>query len=690
MTSEISFRKLVVADARGRRWLPFLIAIVSFLIFVIGYSFLFQISGTNGQELLTERPFAEKSDMAQTAVAQTISYMGRTSFLIPVSALIAALLAGISGFFWLQNSEQVDFYHSMAVRRDRLFLAVFVSGAEQVILPFVLFDLMGLLFVPLFYGVMSGQLFLVGLQGMAIGVIEFLSLYAFVCLAVILAGRATTSILLIVIFFAYGPVAFVLLDYLKTTFLDTIVYHLGDVAAWLSPAFLSFYRLDSEISGKTSMLVIALYGVAALLLAMLAYRRRPSEATGKAFVFDIVTPIVKCLLLLIISLGFGSALGSIASESLQAPLHGGWSVFGILFGAFLGNAIVELLFQPDFRNIKRHWRSGVFSAAMALAIFAVLYFDPFRVNTWIPDRASVMAMSIDARFVDDAFVEEYSTPLDEAEQGGGERRPWVKDCDALYGLAQTCVQARRAGTDPAGATYTDRAIADSMQVKIGYRFKNGTTKFRTYRVMGPYLYEMLEEASQVQEFREQYYATAAGLTGQYTYVTLQPWDFTRMEGPRSSIGLTKEEGEQLNQAFATDSLSQSLGQLEEQTPIGVLQLRNSKFENRVFIYPSFTHVLSFLKDRGLDPTADFPVAHSISIDLYSSEYSFAATFKEPEKIQLLSDILTRETPFQAVMDQGQMVRLGVSKSDDTYVYCEAHIDDVPAFEQLIDVENGNE
>lgn len=648
MTSEISFRKIVRENARGRKWLPFLVSVVGFLVLVIGYYFALG-------------PYKAAYSVREYSVEYVLSaaeyYVGVKSGVMAVLAVCGSLLAGYSGFMWLHSQEQVDFYHSTAVRRNRLFSAIFTSGALQVLIPFIICDLLAVLLVPALRGVASWEIISIGLRGMALAILEFLSLYATVVLAVMLSSRIMTTIVMTAIFWIYGPILQMVLRGTCETFFDTLVFNSDDSLFWLSPVLLIMAVVVEEVPRYAGCLGILIYGVLSFALAMRVYRVRPSEAAGNAFPFRRESPIVKILILIPVSLGFGMILGTIASTggSYYQNVNMFWAVFGVLFGGFLGHSVLELLFQPDFRNIKTHWKSGAIGTAATMAVFLFIALDPMRINLWIPDSSDVAAMSVDAD-TDEWLTADYTGYYPDVDPA------FVTEYNALYELAQTCVGNRAAGKNVA------EAGSDSTYVTIGYQMTNGRKAYRRYLIGQDEVNSALEKSSESEEFRRQYYVTAH-LPENIEYLYVDTWEVGKRDP--QGFALSADEAAKLTQALAEDSASQSLTQLMDQTPTATLTLvrgeetgDNLEYDMpyygdlEIYLYPSYTNTNAVLEEIGIGWNRSSYVSMPLKADLVmQTEDSYSEwTISDPEAIDaLLNMVLRQETRAQYYKYRDQSV-----------------------------------
>ena len=114
MMSGISFIRLIWENIRHRGWFAALSAIVLFLLMPV-YAMLY----LDGQGIFQNE--VNITEYIQEAFSGLIN--GNT--FIPLGAAIFALamLAAMSGFAFIHSREQLDFYHSLPLRRGTWFAA---------------------------------------------------------------------------------------------------------------------------------------------------------------------------------------------------------------------------------------------------------------------------------------------------------------------------------------------------------------------------------------------------------------------------------------------------------------------------------------------------------------------------------------------------------------------------------------
>ena len=114
MTSKISFFKLMQEDLRRKLWLLVLAILVFFISFPV--VLLILLDSRKAYLSLTEEMWNRQM---KASFAEIIGYENMWMCVITV---VGATLCGIFAFSYLYKKNRVDFYHSIPVRREKLFL----------------------------------------------------------------------------------------------------------------------------------------------------------------------------------------------------------------------------------------------------------------------------------------------------------------------------------------------------------------------------------------------------------------------------------------------------------------------------------------------------------------------------------------------------------------------------------------
>ena len=120
MTSKTSFFNFLREDVRHRIWVPALACVV----FLLGLIF----STLTVQDLSFQAANGMDSYLTARLVNQITCMYDHNNFLLTIVAVTGAIICGMQGFSYLTSKCQLDFYHSLPLKREKFFLIRWCNG----------------------------------------------------------------------------------------------------------------------------------------------------------------------------------------------------------------------------------------------------------------------------------------------------------------------------------------------------------------------------------------------------------------------------------------------------------------------------------------------------------------------------------------------------------------------------------
>lgn len=306
---------------------------------------------------------------------------------------IAAFAAGLIFFTWMHHRSQVDFYHSLPCSRTRLLGGNYLAGALAVLLPYLLNLLLTLIVIaamrllPLCdFGAL--------LAGAGVNILLFLLIYTLTVLAVVLTGNGVVSGLLALVFLSFGPALFqsylILRRQMQPTWFSAtdwvqLTGHSSPVARYIT-----LFTSESGVGWLEALIMAALIALL-FVAAVLLYRRRPSEAAGRALAFPASRPWIKYPLVVLCAVGFGIFLhwlGDIESGSWL------WFFIGALLGGLIAGQLMEIIYHADFRAVKKRLAPLAVTMALVLGCCGLFVADVWGYNSYLPQRGEVARVEL--------------------------------------------------------------------------------------------------------------------------------------------------------------------------------------------------------------------------------------------------------------------------------------------------------
>lgn len=463
MTSKNCFSKMIVRDLKERGvWL-----ISSIILFLLIYPVQILMSlDAIASYMKGEEEFYSR------ITEQFSSLMSFGNGIMYVVIVIMAFLLAMSGFWYVYSGVKTDFYHSLPIKREKLFLERYVTGILIFIVPYFISLMLG-------YGAgimkeagTSGILSLCA-KGFITNVVLFLLLYNLAVLGVLLTGNLFTGVLAYGAFLSYGILLESTISLTKYTFFTTYIEN-----SRLSQTFLGklspLYVFDMILSNnKISMKdVSVVFGISVLFLVicMFVYKIRPTEAYHKSIAFKKLQPIIKVVVVIPVS----ACVGILSSEIVGQNFI--WYVGGLLVTAVLLSFAMEFLYCLDIRECIRPKISTGLILGMLVIMAVALKLDLIGFDTYLPKESRVKNMSIYINGLNGC----YDYPEGAGEMYGTTsflQNTRIEEFDAIYQLAKKAVAIQKEDKGTAVSEMTD---SEELYFSVRYEMKNGKEVYRGY------------------------------------------------------------------------------------------------------------------------------------------------------------------------------------------------------------------
>lgn len=642
MTSKNLFFKLLKEQTKQKIWLIALACLVSFFAFPVAAALM--AGSFLDMEQLTAQ--ADRSaglltvEMCRNMASQELieefyDWVSPTGPLLLWMIPISAAIGGLAEFSFLHSRKKTDFYHSLPVKREILFAVSYVGGILYVAIPYVTGLLAaGLLIqvkaVP--YSVDWGILLTGILQGIAFFVLSYSAASA----AAILTGNIVVSILGIFVFFFWGPLTvFILHTYCQVYF--TSFYQVEGILSLLSipntsPVF--FYWTAGSEAGIKALEALAA-GAAVSAVALLLYRKRPSEAAGRAMAFPISQPLFKIILAVPCALGF-----SLFFYELRRSFA--WGLFGLICGVLVSACVIEIIYHFDVRRAFAGWKGTVVGAVASFGIFCLFFFDLAGYDSYLPKQEAIESIGVSSYLLYGNLPTRDRTEIGTEHGPDGQlfvtgntpgeyevlREMEISDKEAIQAVLEIAEEGisekNRFNTGEAEnsmsfqssereAVKDEREVPEeSSQVVIQYHLKNGSTVTRSYSI------NLLD----VKEASDKLYANADFKKESFPVFSIDEKELAganfHVFDTYSHIEMKEEELTELFDAYQEEFLQLTADERRKEVPLGYIQFKTKSMQNTIDliraekgdytgfndfayypVYPSFERTASFLKAAGV-------------------------------------------------------------------------------------------
>lgn len=496
MTSSISFYKLLKEDVKKRIWLFWLfVALFLVVLPIVAAMQIDSVLSWSADDMKYVREWFVESVIGN-------GWMG--AFII-----VGAIVSAISSFANLHVREQVDFYHSLPIRREQWFAVNYASSFVQIMIPCICGHIIRYI-IGVVKGVASPESIKALVFILGISLVCYHLAYAVSAVGMIITGRMLTGILMILFLQLWGAFVLYLKEmvmgtafqtYLSTseiTGMETIGPYL--VSGWIwekSPLFLyrRVFRMYLEKENLFPIIGLALLlGVLVIGLAILLYKIRPSEAAGKSVAFPILEPVIKVLVSVSVGLFFVYLAASQYEVTEKFPV---WLfVIGIFANIFVC-VVIEFVYSADMKMMFKRKISFGISILITVILCVVLRFDMIGYDSYLPEKKEIAEMSVDLLYNNlEMFGSSEVFAEEKVEEEMGKLR--TEEFDRIYKVAQNGIGYAKKDMDQwDGEKY--------VPVKVAYYLKSGRTVYRKYLVDHMEIYQCMDALFADREYRRKYF-----------------------------------------------------------------------------------------------------------------------------------------------------------------------------------------
>ncbi len=576
MTSKNSFLASCRENNKRRVWV-WIVAVLSQLLVYGGMMMIYLSRIRSYQAEGSYRTMAQFQAAMYQAAKDALAFSDNVYGVI----IILAAVIGMQGFSYLYDRRKVDMYHSVPVSKDRRFAVVYLNG----IIIYLAANLSGMILGAVIATAQGAvNMDVLANAGLAFvwHLFLFLAVYHMMILAVMLTGNRFVTVCVFLTFVLYDLCLQGQIGTLKRIFFETYSEYYLSTNPKLSVLYDCMIHIwdiknakDAAVAAAIAMPIVAKWILIAamfLLLAYYAYKKRPSEAAGRAMAFPFTEPVFKVAVAIPVAFMVG---GMVYDMSYQNEML---QVAGMLAGGLLFCAAAEVLFDFDIRSIFKHLPTSGIALVGVLAIFSVFKWDVFGYDSYIPAQNKIESIAISA----DGYYDNY---WDEDRQYI-EKNEFEKDNMFLTDASPVLKLAEAAqGADP-------EEMGDDRYVQILYRLKSGRQKARSIRVD--------YDDSGTEELLNQIFRTDAYKKGTFQGITDETVckDVTRItytNGPARTV-IPAAEAARLREAWLKDMEQFDFTLVRHNRPCGSLSFEYKNYNQRQwFVYDSFTNTIAALQ-----------------------------------------------------------------------------------------------
>ena len=403
-----------------------------------------------------------------------------------IFALAAGAYMAFDYFKYLHSRKETDFYESLPITKSKRFFDNFVSGFS-VYAIFILITL-------------SVELLVGKMLGIELSLIASKVIWNYICmlgiylvswvtavLAMVMTGLPLIAILGYGTFSVYIPILlYNLIPLFSNIYFDNYEclptfanFDIWSLFNYMSPAGImykttSFYTDFWEASGhKTPLIVIILFTIFVGVLAFYLFKKRPSEAAGRAIAFEKANSYIRILIVIPLSLYLGVFLKSMSSSDSDL-----WLVFGILFAGFICHGLIQGIFEADIKAIFSKKKQLLLTYVICFGFLSIFKFDLLQFDEFVPKLNKVDKIYIQTDDFSDFLNMDYSDGISGS------------DLELALKAASEIIDSNKG--------------VNNTSILFKYQLKNGVTVTRNYIFPIENVPKSLDELSVKQSFKDDY------------------------------------------------------------------------------------------------------------------------------------------------------------------------------------------
>ncbi len=510
--------------------------------------------------------------------------------MLPVAIL--AILIAVQGFSYLYDRKKVDMYHSVPVSAKRRFAVIYLNGFLMYIIPALFGICIGILMAAAQGSLTIRCLAECGLA-FILNLLYFLTVYHTTILAVMLTGNVVITGFATVILLGIGYIAYAITEALQNVFFDNWSYF------FVKRAFTGSVIMDYDVKiywfknlpllEDIVKTILPVYGkwflAAALLLALslLCYRKRPSEAAGRAMAFRPLNPFIK----IIVSVVAGLVVCYIVYDATYYNIV--ITALSTAGGTLLCCIVMEAIYEADIRGAFKHLVSSGIAMAAAIFIFCIFQFDLFGYDSYVPESKDVDSVALDMGPYQNYWEwNEENESINYLSDG-----EFIRNNMFLTDVEAVCELARKS------QELDIQNAADCRSVSVLYRLKSGKEVSRLILVdFGDKSNEeLLNRIIGTEEYRSGFYLMAREDVETAFEKTEREWTVTYTNGTIET-DLPASESMRLREMWLKDMEQFDFTMANSERPCGKLSwdIYDSYTSMSVPVYENFDNTLSVLEE----------------------------------------------------------------------------------------------
>ncbi|MBE6948982.1 MAG: hypothetical protein E7456_03960 [Ruminococcaceae bacterium] len=318
-----------------------------------------------------------------------------------------SVLAAAAVYSYMFSARSANFFSSLPIRREGLFITSYLSGICWFLAANVIILLLTMI-VEATFGVLS----MTGLlQWFCIVSLQMIIFYSIATACAAVAGNIFGFAILYAALNCVPILLEVIIKYIGTILLRGVTYNDEFFTRFVTPVYMLWDRIEThhnaagELSsvsynGWTPLLIFAAVSIVLAVIGLFIYRKRHMETASDFIAAKKLRPVFKYCATVCLSLGLGLLFFEIlfmdaSFDSAYIPL-----TLCMLAGGFIGYFASSMMLAKSFRVFKKWKGFAVFSLILIL-VMVFVSLDVFNIEGYVPQVENVDNVAISYDYEED-------------------------------------------------------------------------------------------------------------------------------------------------------------------------------------------------------------------------------------------------------------------------------------------------
>ena len=577
MTSKNSFWASSKENHKRRIWVWIVTVLAQLMIYVgVLTVYLSRIRMWNAEGVY--RTGEEYQNALYQATKDALAFQDNLMFLI----IGLAVIIGVQGFSYFYDRRKVDMYHSVPVDKNKRFAVVYVNGMIIYLASALVSLLIGVIAAAAQSAVNGEVMAVIGL-GFLWNLLYFMVTYHTTILAVMVTGNRMITLCVTGMLIGYEAILYDLLENMQYCFFETV----SRFYVTYNPKLSVIYDYDMNIWNfkqpeKVAVLakeLLPYYGkwfilsVVLLAAAWLCYRKRPSEAAGKAVAFVGIEPFLKVAVAIPLGVGLGMWVHNAAYGNVML------TAVSMVGGGLLVCAAMEVIYDFDIKSLFKHLVSSGIAVAGIVFIFLIFKMDLFGYDDYIPAADKVESVVVSVDYYGQFWDKDYNYV---AASVFTEEHMYLRDVEPVLILAD---KARQENVED---------MTDARIVNVLYRLNSGRKVGRRFWVDfdNPVNEALLNRIVGTRDFKE---GTYQFMTDQDSFANVLSMTYSN---GATNVALPAEDAQKLREAYVKDMEQFDFTLALGNRPCGQIRMNLPNwFGTELDVYDSFENTIAYLQSK---------------------------------------------------------------------------------------------